>query len=177
MTDQSNEHIVYVIIAFFGILSLAGSSASVYDASGQSVATTTTTMESSDFVTVPIQQHLGDNKNDIYAPGFPFRGDVSDHFNFTIDSTPSKDGYLLVQIYGSYFEGHTILINGHNVTSPGSNFGNSGSSNWATLTVLLDEGVLKQGENSIQFLRNPNTEDNFLIDNVVVNWKHQFPQQ
>jgi len=177
MTDQSNEHIVYVIIAFCGILSLAGSSASVYDASGQSVATTTTTMESSDFVTVPIQQHLGDNKNDIYAPGFPFRGDVSDHFNFTIDSTPSKDGYLLVQIYGSYFEGHTILINGHNVTSPGSNFGNSGSSNWATLTVLLDEGVLKQGENSIQFFRNPNTEDNFLIDNVVVNWKHQFPQQ
>jgi len=42
---------------------------------------------------------------------------------------------------------------------------------------LLDEGVLKQGENSIQFFRNPNTEDNFLIDNVVVNWKHQFPQQ
>ena len=177
MTNQSNEHIGYIIIAFFGILSLGVSSASVRDASGQSVSTPTTTIQASDFVTVPIQQHLGDNKNDIYAPGFPFGGDVSDHFNFTIDSTPSKDGYLLVQIYGSYFEGHTISINGQNVTSPGSNFGNSGSSNWATLTVLLDEGVLKQGENSIQFLRNPNTEDNFLIDNVVVNWKHQFPQQ
>jgi len=176
MTNQSNEHIVYAIIAF-GILSLGGGTASIYVASGQSVATTTTTIQASDFVTVPIQQHLGDNKNDIYAPGFPFRGDVSDHFNFTIDSTPNKDGYLLIQIYGSYFEGHTISINGHNVTSPDSNFGNSGSSNWATLTVLLDEGVLKQGENSIQFLRNPNTEDNFLIDNVVVNWKHQFPQQ
>jgi hypothetical protein len=175
MTNQSNEHIVYVIIiAFFGILSL-GVGQSVHVASGQSVATTT--MQASDFVTVPIQQHLGDNKNDIYAPGFPYRGDISDTFNFTIDSTPNEDGYLLVQIYGSYFEGHTISINGQNVTSPGGNFGNSGTANWATLTVLLDEGVLKQGENSIQFLRNPNTEDNFLIDNVVVNWKYQLSQQ
>jgi hypothetical protein len=175
MTNQSNEHIVYVIIiAFFGILSL-GVGQSVHVASGQSVATTT--MQASDFVTVPIQQHLGDNKNDIYAPGFPYRGDISDTFNFTIDSTPNEDGYLLVQIYGSYFEGHTISINGQNVTSPGGNFGNSGTANWATLTVLLDEGVLKPGENSIQFLRNPNTEDNFLIDNVVVNWKYQLSQQ
>ena len=76
-----------------------------------------------------------------------------------------------------YFEGHTIIINGQSVTSPGGNFGNSGSANWATLTVLLDENVLKQGQNSIQFLRDPNTEDNFLIDNVVVNWKYQLPQQ
>ena len=176
MTDQSNEHIVYVIIAFFGILILGGSSASVYDVSGQSVATTTTTMQASDFVIVPIQQHLGDNKNDIFAPGYPYRGDVSDTFNFTIDSIPSGVGYLLVQIYGSYFEGNTIVINGQDVTSAGGNFGNSGSENWATLTVLLDEDVLKQGENSIQFLRNLNTEDNFLIDNVVVNWKYQLPQ-
>jgi len=179
MTNQSNVHIVYVIIiALFGTLSL-GVGVPVHLASGQSVATTTTTtpqMQALDFVVVPIQQHLGDNKNDIFAPGYPYRGDVSDTFNFTIDSIPDEDGYLLVQIYGSYFEGHTISINGQNVTSPEGNFGNSGSSNWATLTVLLDEDVLKQGENSIQFLRNPNTEDNFLIDNVVVNWKYQIQQ-
>lgn len=185
MANQSNVkvaqlkvHIVFVsVIALFGILSLGGTS--VHNASSQSVATTTTTatpMQASDFVGVPIKQHLGDNKNDIFAPSYPYIGDVSDTFNFTIDSTPSEGGYLLVQIYGSYFEGHTITINGQNVTSPGGNFGNSGSLNWATLTVLLDENVLKEGQNSIQFLRNPNTEDNFLIDNVVVNWKYQLPQ-
>lgn len=184
MANQSNVkvvaqlkvHIVFIsIIAFFGIMSFGGTS--VYIASGQNVTTTATQMQASDFVIVPIQQHLGDNKNDIFAPSYPYRGDVSDTFNFTIDSIPDGDGYLLVQIYGSYFEGHTIIINGQSVTSPSGNFGNSGSANWATLTVLLDEDVLKQGQNSIQFLRNPNTEDNFLIDNVVVNWKYQLPQQ
>jgi len=184
MANQSNVkvvaqlkvHIVFIsIIAFFGIMSFGGTS--VYIASGQNVTTTATQMQASDFVIVPIQQHLGDNKNDIFAPGYPYRGDVSDTFNFTIDSIPDGSGYLLVQIYGSYFEGHTIIINGQSVTSPSGNFGNSGSANWATLTVLLDEDVLRHGQNSIQFLRNPNTEDNFLIDNVVVNWKHQFPQQ
>ncbi len=170
-------HIVFIsMIALFGILSLEGASVNVVSGQNVTTTTTTTTMQSSDFVVVPIQQHLGDNKNDIFAPGYPYRGDVSDTFNFTIDSTPSGSGYLLVQIYGSYFEGHTIVINGQHVTSAGGNFGNSGTENWATLTVLLDEDVLKQGEISIQFLRNPNTDDNFLIDNVVVNWKYQLPQ-
>ena len=184
MSNQSNVkvvaqlkvHIVFIsIIAFLGIMSFGGTS--VYIASGQNVTTTATQMQASDFVVVPIQQHLGDNKNDIFAPGYPYMGDVSDTFNFTIDSIPDGGGYLLVQIYGSYFDGHTIIINGQSVASPGGNFGNSGSTNWATLTVLLDEDVLKQGQNSLQFLRNPNTEDNFLIDNVVVNWKYQLPQQ
>ncbi len=170
-------HIVFIsMIALFGILSLECASVNVVSGQNVTTTTTTTTMQSSDFVVVPIQQHLGDNKNDIFAPGYPYRGDVSDTFNFTIDSTPSGSGYLLVQIYGSYFEGHTIVINGQHVTSAGGNFGNSGTENWATLTVLLDEDVLKQGENSIQFLRNPNTDDNFLIDNIVVNWKYQLPQ-
>ena len=97
--------------ALFGIFSLGG--ASVYIASGQNATTTTThQMQSSDFVAVPIQQHLGDNKNDIFAPSYPYRGYVSDTFNFTIDSISDGGGYLLVQIYGSYFEGHTIIING-----------------------------------------------------------------
>src|SRR5687768_17448850 len=115
MANQSNVkeiaslkiRIVFVsIVALFGILSLGGGS--VYIASGQNVTTTTTQMQASDFVLVPIQQHLGDNKNDIFAPSYPYRGDVSDTFNFTIDSIPGGSGYLLVQIYGSYFEGHTI---------------------------------------------------------------------
>ena len=104
MANQSNVkevtqlkiRIVFVsIFALFGILSMGGGL--VYNASGQNVTTTTTHMQASDFVVVPIQQHLGDNKNDIFAPGYPYMGDVSDTFNFTIDSIPDGGGYLLVQ--------------------------------------------------------------------------------
>lgn len=182
----SNLKVCFVfgsLIAIFGIVNLGYASLDVVSAQSTTPTTTTATttpqIQSTDFVMVPIQQHLGDNKNDIFAPGYPYRGDVSDTFNFTIDSDPNGEAYLLVQIYGSYFEGHTIIINGKNVTSPGGNFGNSGSLNWSTLTVLIDDNTLKQGQNTIQFLRNPNTEDNFLIDNVVINWKYQYelPQQ
>lgn len=192
MTNKSKEkkgsklkiYFVFVsLIAIFGILNLGYASLDVANAQSTTTtatpATTTPQIQSIDFVMVPIQQHLGDNKNDIFAPGYPYRGDVSDTFNFTIDSDPNGEAYLLVQIYGSYFEGHTIIINGKNITSPGGNFGNSGSLNWSTLTVLIDDNTLKQGQNTLQFLRNPNTEDNFLIDNVVINWKYQYelPQQ
>lgn len=181
---KSKVYFVFVsIIALYGIMNLGYVSFNV--ASAQSTTTTTTAptgtaaannveIQSTDFVIAPVQQHLGDNKNDIFAPGYPYRGDVSDTFNFTIDSDPIGEAYLLVQMYGSYFEGHTITINGKNVTSPEGNFGNSGVFSWSTITVPLADDTLEQGENTIQFLRNPNTEDNFLIDNVVVNWKHQY---
>jgi hypothetical protein len=104
-------------------------------------------------------------------------GDVSDTFNFTISRELVGSAYLLVQVYGSYFQDHTIMINGQEVTGPQGSFGSTGFGNWATLTVLVDDNILKQGQNTIQFLRNPDTPDNFLIDNVVVNWRYQLPQQ
>ena len=176
--SKSKVYFVLVsIIALYGILNLGYPSSSIVI--GQSTTTETAVannvqIQSTDFVMIPVQQHLGDNKNDIFAPGYPFRGDVSDTFNFTIDSDPDGEAYLLLQMYGSYFEGHTITINGENVTSPEGSFGNSGAFSWSTLTVPLADNILKQDENTIQFSRNPNTEDNFLIDNVVVNWKHQY---
>ena len=149
--SKSKVYFVFVsIIAFYGILNLGYVSFSAVSA--QSTTTTTsataannTEIQSTDFVMATIQQHLGDNKNDIFAPGYPYRGDVSDTFNFTIDSDPIGEAYLLVQMYGSYFEGHTITINGKNVTSPEGNFGNSGALSWSTITVPLADYTLEQG--------------------------------
>ncbi len=157
-----------------GIFSLSYVSADI--AYGQGPALSNPQMQVSDFVIVPIHQHLGDNKSDIFAPSYSYRGDVSDTFNFTIDTVPVGKSYLLTQVYGSYFQGHTIIANGQNVTSPNGNFGSTGYGNWATLTVLLEDNVLKQGPNTIQILRNIDTSDNFLIDNILVNWQHQLTQ-
>src|SRR5918993_2854810 len=99
--DGSKLKVCFVfvsLIAIFGILNLGYASLDV--ATAQSATTTTTTatttpqIQSTDFVIVPIQQHLGDNKNDIFAPGYPYRGDLSDTFNFTIDSDPNGEAYL-----------------------------------------------------------------------------------
>jgi hypothetical protein len=167
-----------VFVSIFTILGIMGlAHASVNFAHGQSPTTTNTQIQASNFVVIPIQQHLGDNKSDIFAPSYPYRGDLSDTFNFTLPNTPVGGAYLLVQVYGSYFQGHTIMIDGQEVTGPQGSFGSTGFGNWATLTVLVDDNILKQGQNTIQFVRNPDTPDNFLVDNVVVNWRYQLPQQ
>ena len=70
--------------------------------------------------------------------------------------------------------GHTIILNGEEITATGGNFGLIGN-NWGTLIATIDEGVLRQGQNAIQIQRNPNSTDNFLIDNVIINWHQQIP--
>jgi hypothetical protein len=168
-----------MLIAIFGLshLSLSLSFSPSLIAYGQSPEMANPQMKASNFVAVPIEQHLGDNKNDIFAPGFPFRGDISNTFNFTIDTpNPVGQSYLLIQIFGSYSQGHTININGQNVTSPQGILDNIGDGNWATLTVIMDDGILKSGSNNIQILRNIDSPDNFLIDNIVVNWQYPISQ-
>jgi len=165
---------ILMMVAILGLSYLSLSSSLI--TYGQSPETTNPQMKASGFIVVPIEQHLGDNKNDIFAPGFPFRGDISNTFNFTIDTTPVGQSYLLIQIFGSYSQGHTMNINGQNVTSPQGTIGNTGDGNWATLTVIIDDGILKAGSNNIQILRNIDSPDNFLIDNIVVNWQYQISQ-
>src|SRR5918995_1660263 len=102
--DKFRETVVFAgIFAILGTLGLVYTTADV--ANGQSPATTGTQPQVSDFEVVHVQQHLGDNKSDLFAPSYPYRGDVSDTFNFTVDSTPIGSAYLLVQVYGSYFQG------------------------------------------------------------------------
>src|SRR3712207_4482428 len=78
---KSKVYFVFVsIIALYGIMNLGYMSFNV--ASAQSTTTPTGTaaannveIQSTYFVIAPVQQHLGDNKNDIFAPGYPYRGD------------------------------------------------------------------------------------------------------
>ena len=176
-TMEFNAHIggigilgVLLIICFF---STQSSSSNAY---GQNSTPTQTPTQSSNFVIVPIHQHLGDNKSDISAPSYPYRGDVSDRYTFTINTTPVGKGYLLAQVFGSSFQGHMITINGQNVTDSNGNFGATGKRNWGTLTAIVDDNVLKQGTNTIQIQRNADSTDNFLIDNIIINWQQQQQQ-
>ncbi len=70
-----------------------------------------------------------------------------------------------------------ITINGQNVTDFNGNFGATGIRNWGTLTAIVDDNVLKQGANTIQIQRNVDSTDNFLIDNIIINWQQQQLQQ
>ena len=160
---------VLLVICFF-------STQSSINAYGQNSTPPQPQTQSSSFVIVPIHQHLGDNKSDISAPSYPYRGDVSDRYTFTINTTPVGQGYLLAQVFGSSFQGHMITINGQNVTDFNGNFGATGKRNWGTLTAIVDDNVLNQGTNTIQIQRNSDSTDNFLIDNIIINWQQQQQQ-
>ncbi len=86
------------------------------NAYGQNSTPSQPQTQSSNFVIVPIHQHLGDNKSDISAPSYPYMGNVSDRYTFTVSTTPVGKDHLLAQVFGSSFQGHMIAINGQNVT-------------------------------------------------------------
>lgn len=158
-----------VVVVEIGILSIISDN-TAYGQTTQS----TQPIQFSNYAVVQVHQHLGDNKSDILSPTYPFRGDVSDTFTFTINNATFGQGYLLAQVFGSLSIGHTIILNGEEITATGGNFGLTGN-NWGTLIATIDEGVLRQGQNAIQIQRNPNSTDNFLIDNVIINWHQQIP--
>ena len=177
---QGKQHIMGFnahkgVIGILGALLFIGffSTQSIGNAYGQNSTPSQPPTQSSNFVIVPIHQHLGDNKSDISASSYQYRGDVSDRYTFTINTTPVGKDYLLAQVFGSSLQGHTITINEQNVTDFNGNFGATGKRNWGTLAAIVDDNVLKQGTNTIQIQRNADSTDNFLIDNIIINWQQQ----
>jgi hypothetical protein len=181
---QERQHIMGLnarigVIGILGVLLIvcfSSTQLSSSNAYGQNSTASQPQTQSSNFVIVPVHQHLGDNKSDISAQGYPYRGDVSDRYTFTINTTPVGQGYLLAQVFGSSFQGHLITINGQNVTDFNGNFGATGQRNWGTLAAIVDDTVLKQGANTIQIQRNADSTDNFLVDNIIINWQQQQQQ-
>ena len=119
-----------------------------------------------DFEIINFSSHLGDKKSDIKAPWATFHGDVSPVKNFFIGQRPVGAGYLLVQAYNVNNENHRILVNGIEL----GGFDIPTESGWQTWMDVIQVGVLKQGNNTIQIKRTTGG-DNFIVANVTVHWR------
>jgi hypothetical protein len=161
------EHWEYLLIVCFF------STHSGSNAYGQNSTQSNPRTHFSNFVIVPIHQHLEDNKSDTSPSGYPYRGDVSDRYTFTMNTAPVGKSYILAKVIGSSFHGYSVIVNGQNVTDFNSNFGATGKRSGGTLTATVGDNILKQGTNTIQIQRNENSPDNTLVDNIIINWQQQ----
>lgn len=113
-------------------------------------------------------EHLGDKIGDLTTFA-TFVGTQTTVRNFVIDGRPVDNGYLIIQTYDVDSRRHEILINGQPLR--GFDLPDKPTAKkWQTWMDIIETGFLRQGNNTIQ-IRSGSHRDNFIIDNVVINWK------
>ena len=120
-----------------------------------------------DYRRIYFGEHLGDNVNDLDVPWASFVGNQTSVRNFYVDGEP-REAYLIAQLYDVHASSHKILINGVDLSGfdlprePGG---------WQTWMDAINSGLLIQGNNTIQFVRDGSTGDNFVVGNVAIHWR------
>ena len=121
----------------------------------------------SDFTMIYFGEHLGPNETDLQASWTTFVGNQSSQKTFNVDNPPANEAYMLVQTLHVGVFSHKIYINdvgldGYQIPE---------HQGWSTWMVGLGEGILKHGANTIQVVRDKNSDDSFVVGYVVVHWR------
>jgi hypothetical protein len=121
----------------------------------------------SDFTIIQFTEHLGANEADLPASWATFVGNQTSVKTFNIDNPPQGEAYLLIQTLHVGAFSHRIFING--VGLNGYNLPQH--EGWSTWMVVIQDGVLVHGANTLQVVRDEETNDNFVVGHVVVHWR------
>lgn len=121
----------------------------------------------SDYEIVFFGEHLGDNAQDLIVPWTTFVGNQTSVRSFTIDGVPVGDGYMLIQALDVGVFSHKIFINKRLIEGPVL----PQHPGWQTWMIVIEGQMLKQGRNTIQFVRDDRTGDDFVIGNVIIHWR------
>lgn len=122
-----------------------------------------------DFQIFQMNEHLGDNENDINTD-FEFVGTFSSEHSFNIATDPFGPGFVQYQVSDVDHLSHEILINGASL--PAVDVHRTGNQ-VLTHTDIIPGNFLRKGSNTIRFQRRGG--DNFLIHNVIVHWREVEP--
>jgi hypothetical protein len=125
------------------------------------------------FENLIFNEHLGDNRGDLPSFGTNFVGDTSRLASFNIEHSPVDMGYILMSLWGVEKNSHKVELNGINLFASGNfayQIGRHTTSNWV---IPFNSNILRQGNNSLQLLRDTNGGDNFHLYTAIVNWKEE----
>ena len=125
------------------------------------------------FETIIFNEHLGNNRGDLPHFETNFVGDASRLANFNIENPPVDGGYVLLSLWDVQNSAHKVELNGIDIFTTrvrGNQRGKHKSANWI---IPFNANILRQGNNSLQVLRNVNDGDNFHLYTAVVNWKEE----
>jgi hypothetical protein len=113
------------------------------------------------------QQHLGPSADSLDVPWADFAGDATDVRTFEVPTADPRDPYIQMQVFDVSDYGHEILVNDASL----SGFDIATGDRWQYWMDTIDATQLREGENALQFRRNTDGDDAFVVGTVVVNWR------
>lgn len=121
----------------------------------------------SDFTMLYFGEHLGPNEADLPVQRAAFVGNQTSAKHFTVDNQPATEAYMLLQTLHVGVFSHRILINGQALEG----YQLPQHQGWATWMVGIPDGILRHGANTLQILRDTDTDDSFAVAHVAIHWR------
>ena len=122
-----------------------------------------------DYALVTFLEHLGEDQDELDREGVDFVGDASTLHTFEVTTTNPLDAYFEIQLYDVGTFGHELLVNGEPLTG----FDLPPSDGWQLWMDTVTGAMLQQGENTVQIVRDGESDDEFAIGNVIVHWRSE----
>jgi hypothetical protein len=119
------------------------------------------------YALVSFQEHLGPDEDGLDVPWASFSGDKTEPHTFEVPTGDPADAYIEMQVYDVGTYDHDVLINGE----PLSGFDVPAREGWQYWMDTVTAARLREGENTIRFRRDGDTDDSFVVGSVTVHWK------
>ena len=113
------------------------------------------------------QDHLGPDQDGLDVPWASFAGDETETQTFHVPTDEPIDSYVEMQVYDVGTYDHDLLING----DPLSGFDVPAGEGWQYWMDTVTATRLREGENEIQFRRDVDSDDSFVIGTATVHWR------
>ncbi|MBX0296083.1 DUF7383 domain-containing protein [Haloarcula nitratireducens] len=112
-------------------------------------------------------QHLGPSEDSLDVPWAEFSGDSTDRVTFDVPTDAPSEPYVEMQVYDVSEFGHEIRLNGESL----SGFDIAPGEGWNYWMDTISTDHLRLGENTLQFRRDVDTDDAFVVGTAIVHWK------
>lgn len=121
------------------------------------------------YALIDVHEHLGVDADALSVLWAEFVGNRSTEYTFTV-TVPSGsvvDPYVKLQVFDIDAYGHEILINGDAL----SGFDIPPAPNWQYWMDTVTGADIIEGQNTLRFVRDANTDDDFAIGSITVHWR------
>ena len=120
------------------------------------------------YTVLNFQEHLGESADGLDVPWAEFVGNHrSSKLEFEVPTDSSTEPYLECQLFEVGDYGHEIMVNGDAL----SGFDVPPSPGWQYWMDTITGAELVEGTNTIQFVRDAEARDDFVVGSVVIHWK------
>lgn len=119
------------------------------------------------YALVSFQEHLGPDPDGLDVPWASFSGDETEAHAFEVPTDDPSDAYVEMQVYDVGTFDHDLLVNGDAL----SGFDVPARDGWQYWMDTVTAARLTEGENTLRFRRDADSDDSFVVGTATVHWR------